>query len=224
MSTHDLSRDSSHGDTHDTLQGLIDGFLDYRPFLDWRDKAALEKIKELLPDCEAIQFTARALMNFQRTLIKQDYARRYINKLVGLVRRVVNWAIRADILPDDFGYKLSRVPPLKYGEARETKRRKDAKVDEIIAILPHLSETAGDMLLLQYLTGMRPSEVCNIKEEEIDKSGDVWRYIPAQHKTAGKGKIREFVFCETAQKILNKYPNTHGCQHAASAAPAIRYG
>ena len=137
MSTQDLS----NRDTHDTLQGLIDGFLDYRPFLDWRDRAALEKVKGLLPDCEAIQFTARALMNFQRTLIEHDYARRYINKLVGLVRRVVNWAIRADILPDDFGYKLSRVPPLKYGEARETKWRTDVPIEHILAILPYLDET-----------------------------------------------------------------------------------
>ena len=40
------------------------------------------------------------------------------------------------------------------------------------------------MVRLQRLTGMRPDEVCRLRPCDVDRSGDIWRFAPAEHKTA----------------------------------------
>jgi integrase/recombinase XerC len=63
------------------------------------------------------------------------------------------------------------------------------------------------MLRLQAIHGMRPSEVCGIKPRYIDFDfdGENWLYMPDEHKTAGRGKERPFVFCKRSQEILKPY-------------------
>ena len=65
----------------------------------------------------------------------------------------------------------------------------------------------ADMLRLQNMTGMRPSEVCNIKASEIDMQWDGmdWLYQPEVHKTAGKNIARTFILHKQCQEILGKY-------------------
>ena len=62
---------------------------------------------------------------------------------------------------------------------------------------------------------MRPGEVCNIKPCWIDRvfDGVNWFYLPEEHKTAGRGKDRPFVFTRTAQEILTKYITDDSHQH-----------
>jgi integrase len=46
------------------------------------------------------------------------------------------------------------------------------------------------MVIVLLGTGMRPSEVLEIRPGDIDRSGEVWIYRPGRHKTIGKGKRR----------------------------------
>jgi integrase len=39
------------------------------------------------------------------------------------------------------------------------------------------------MVQIQGMTGMRPTEVCIMRVGDIDRSGDVWKYRPKDHKT-----------------------------------------
>ncbi len=66
----------------------------------------------------------------------------------------------------------------------------DATVE---ATLPFLSTVVADMIRFQRLTGCRPGEVCGIRPMDVDRSGEVWVYRPASHKTEHHGKER-FIF------------------------------
>ena len=48
----------------------------------------------------------------------------------------------------------------------------------------------------------RPGEVCSMKAGEIDRTGEVWQYRPAQHKTAHHGKQRVIFIGKRAQEVL----------------------
>jgi integrase len=73
------------------------------------------------------------------------------------------------------------------------------------ATLPHLSPIVADMIRLQRLTGMRPAEVCLMRPCDVERSGDVWRYVPSEHKTEHHGKERTIFIGPLGQDILRPY-------------------
>ena len=52
---------------------------------------------------------------------------------------------------------------------------------------------------------MRPAEVCVLRPCDVDRSGDVWLYRPASHKTQHHGKERVVFFGPQAQSVLLRY-------------------
>ena len=78
----------------------------------------------------------------------------------------------------------------------------DAVVD---ATLPHLPAVVADMVRFQRLTGCRPQEVCLIRPCDVDTSGEVWMYVPAEHKTEHHGKRRTIFIGPRAQDVLRPY-------------------
>jgi integrase len=75
----------------------------------------------------------------------------------------------------------------------------------IQATLQHLSQTVGDMVRLQRLCGCRPEEVCNIRPCDVDRSGEVWTYMPTTHKTQHRGRERVIFLGPKAQQLLRPY-------------------
>jgi integrase len=49
---------------------------------------------------------------------------------------------------------------------------------------------------------MRPAEVCLIRPADIDRSGEVWRYTPHEHKTEHRGRERLVLIGKKGQQIL----------------------
>ena len=63
-------------------------------------------------------------------------------------------------------------------------------------------EKLWGMIQLQLLTGMGPGEVRIMCLEDIDRTGDVWEYVPPEHKTEHRGKQRRIYIGPEGQKIL----------------------
>lgn len=73
------------------------------------------------------------------------------------------------------------------------------------ATLPHLQPIVADMVRLQRLTGARPAEICILRPCDVDRSGDVWAYRPAHHKTEHHGQERVIFIGPKAQAVLLPY-------------------
>src|SRR5207248_3282535 len=61
------------------------------------------------------------------------------------------------------------------------------------------------MILVQLYTGCRPGEVCRLKPRRIHRTGEVWVYQLARHKTAHHGKRRRSFIGPRAQKVLGPW-------------------
>lgn len=71
--------------------------------------------------------------------------------------------------------------------------------------LPHLSAQIADMVRIQRLTGMRPSELVIMRTPDIDRSREVWLYTPQDHKNKHRGKSRNIYIGPKAQALLAPY-------------------
>src|SRR5205085_2809497 len=77
----------------------------------------------------------------------------------------------------------------------------------LYAVKPFVSWQVWAMIELQLLTGMRPGEVCAIRTAYIDRSGKLWLYKPAEHKTAYRGHERTIYLGPRAQRVVEPFFN-----------------
>jgi integrase len=68
--------------------------------------------------------------------------------------------------------------------------------------LPHLPSPLRACVELQWWSGMRPSEALTLRTCDIERSGTVWTYRPAQHKGLWRGKERIVKLGPKAQDLL----------------------
>ncbi len=138
---------------------------------------------------------------------ERDWSRSHINKQVGRILRMIKWAVESELLEPAVYTKLKSVPGLKKGrtKARETpgvSYVEDAIIDQTIEYLP---EVVADMVRLQRLTGARPGEICTIRPCDIDRTGEVWVYVPSSHKTEHHQKGRVVMIGPRGQCLLKPY-------------------
>ena len=101
---------------------------------------------------------------------------------------------------------LTTVSGLRRGHTTAPETKPIGPVEDVIvdATVLHLSETVAAMVRLQRLTGMRPDEVCRLRPCDVDRSGDIWRFAPAEHKTAHHGRERIIHIGPKGQDILRR--------------------
>jgi len=99
------------------------------------------------------------------------------------------------------------VKGLKHGRSDARESEPIMPVDDVVveATLPHLSTTVAAMVRVQRLTGARPGEICAMRTADIDTSGPVWTYRPAQHKTQHHGRARVIAIGPKAQDVLRPF-------------------
>ncbi len=151
-----------------------------------------------------------------------DWSRKYINKQVNRIRGMFTWGASQELLDPKVPASLKTLPGLKKGRtrARETERVKpvcDKVVDATIGCLP---EVVADMVRLQRLTSARPGEICSLGPADIDTSGEVWIYTPAEHKTEHFEKDRIIAIGPRGQEILKPYLETTQ-REACCFSPAV---
>ncbi|TWT42663.1 tyrosine-type recombinase/integrase [Botrimarina hoheduenensis] len=161
----------------------------------------------LFGDQPAEAFGPLALKAVRERMVAKGLARSTVNQSINRLRRAFRWAAGEELIPASIPAALAMVPGLRAGRttARETSPVlpvADTAVDATVAELP---EVVGDMVRLQRLTGMRPGEVCSLRPCDVDRSGEVWTYRPAEHKTQHHGRERVVFIGPKAQGVLLKY-------------------
>ena len=115
-----------------------------------------------------------------------------------LCRKTVNDYTRRIVQMFSWGCEEEYVDPTVVGALREVKSlrkgepgtfdnppRREVSDAVVQRTLPFMSPTVAAMVQIQRMTGMRPSELCAMTVEDIDKKREVglWHYVPKSQKT-----------------------------------------
>jgi integrase len=130
------------------------------------------------------------------------YTRSYVAKLVRIVRAIFRWGVSVERIEPGQLQALMTVRGLRPGMAREPREVLPVPDDVLEKVLPFLTAPASRLLRVLRLTGARPSELFGLRPCDLKRSGAVWAYRPARHKTAGRGKGRAVLFGPKAQAVL----------------------
>jgi integrase len=106
--------------------------------------------------------------------------------------------------------------------APESEPVKPVADDIVEATLPHLPSVVADMVRFQRLTGCRPGEVCQLRPMDVDRSGEVWEYRPASHKTDYRGRERVIFIGPKAQALLCSYLLRDAATYCFSPAESVK--
>lgn len=167
---------------------------------------------KLYGDLPATAFGPRELTAFRTSLIIRESDgtprnRHTINDFVLITVGMYRWAAEHGQVSADVWQALTAVSPLKAGRsnAAEPKRIEPADIADVAATCALLPRTLSTLVWVQLWTGMRSGEAVSMRVGDIDRSGPVWIYRPAKHKTQHKGKMREIAIPECAQELLQHY-------------------
>lgn len=117
------------------------------------------------------------------------------------------WAAANELVSVTTFQALATLPGLRRGRsaARETDPVRPVEKALVDATLPHLPPVIADMVRFHRLVGCRPTEVCILRPCDVDSSGDVWVYTPAEHKSEHHGRERRVFIGPQAQEVLRPY-------------------
>jgi len=112
--------------------------------------------------------------------------RNSVNKYTKYIKRIFAWGVEEELANANVGLGLRAVKALREGEdgAFDHPEREAVPQWVVAATLPFLAPVIAAMVQVQWLTGMRPSEVFNMRVGDIDRSqkNGLWYYSP-KHKT-----------------------------------------
>lgn len=145
---------------------------------------------------------------------KRKRSRQYVNKLCGLLKRMIKWGVSEEMVSPSVWEALKAVDGLRQGRTELPESAGVSVVaDSVIGkTCEHLTPTVAAMVRLQQYTGMRPGEVCAIRtgDLEMPRDGDrVWTYQPASHKTAWRGRRRTIFIGPKGRAILEPWLRTN---------------
>ncbi len=170
-------------------------------------RLVIRDCKLLYGDLPAASFGPLALKAVRQVWIDRNQARPTVNKNMRRLTRIFRWAAAEELVPGEVIYGLTAVPGLKKGRCGSPEPAPIMPVDleTVEATLHYLPPVTADMIRFQLLTGARPGEVCRMRPQDIDRSGDVWEYNDPDHKTVHHGRSRTVYIGPEAQAILRPY-------------------
>ncbi len=170
-------------------------------------KSALKIVRALYGRTKATEFGPLALKACRGEMIRKGWCRSHTNKQTDRVKRMFKWATSEELIPGSVYESLRCVVGLRRGrtEAREGRKVQPISDADVQATLEHLPAVVADMVRLQRLTGARPGEICDIRPCDINRTGDVWEYVPESHKTQHHGRPRVIFVGTRGQQILLPY-------------------
>jgi integrase len=181
-------------------------------------RRAIRVVKELYGATPAAEFGPLALRAVQEHMVnnpgvnpatgkQRSYNRETINSTCGCICRMFRWGASLELFPATVYAALKTVRGLHKGRttAPESEPILPVPAEVVERTLPHLPPVVADMVRFQRFTGARPGEVCELRPIDIDRTGKVWQYRPASHKTEHHGRGRVVFIGPKAQAVLLPY-------------------
>ena len=170
-------------------------------------RLTLRRLRKLYGHTPAEQFGPLALKAIRAEMIGEGHSRKYINTLIAIIPRVFKWAASEELVPAEVYHSLRTIEGLRKGRTTAPDHPPVLPVEDTVvdATLSHLSPIVADMIRFQRLTGCRPGEVCILRPQDVDRSGEVWQFRPLSHKTDHMGRERIIFIGPKAQAVLRPY-------------------
>jgi Site-specific recombinase XerD len=165
-------------------------------------KTAVKVVLNIYSGTLVKDFNPVALKTVQNQFVEKGYARDYCNKLTRFVRKMFAWGAENGLVSPEIPVALKLVSHVNKRMTENRPARKNVPDDVVVRTLPYLLPTIAEMVQVQRLTAMRPSEVCNMRIDCIDCSGETWLYIPLKHKTGWRNHKRIIPLAKPVQEIL----------------------
>ena len=151
-----------------------------------RFKTALSVPLSLFPSLPADEFGARRLIEVRDAMVASErFCRAYINALVVCLRHVFSWGVEQELVKPETLVALRAVSPLRRGrtDARELPPVRSVPSEVVEATLPFLPTTVAAIVSVQRHTGMRPSEVLNMRVRDLRETPTGYAYTLEADKT-----------------------------------------
>jgi len=170
-------------------------------------KQALKPLKKLYGHTSAMEFGPLALRTVREEMVKTGWCRRHVNHNVGRIKRMFRWATENELIPGSVFHALQAVAGLRRGRtgARESDLVKPVPLEDVNAVKPYVSRQVWAMIQLQLSTAARSGEIVIMRPCDVDRSGKVWVYSPAEHKTAHYGYKRRIYIGPRGQEVLRPF-------------------
>jgi integrase len=173
-------------------------------------KAALRPVLALYGPTEASEFGPVALTTVRDQYVKGGWSRRYVNDQVWRVKDMFRWAVEKQLIPPARKHNVEALEYVKKLQKGRTAAAEPVKVlpvtdQHLDQVIECTSSVVGAMLRLQRLTGMRPGEVCAMRNGDIIRSetkGDPWTYRLRSHKTEKHGVSGDVYLGPVAQATI----------------------
>lgn len=187
-------------------------------------RQVLRPVSELFGSEPADEFGPMKLKEIRKRWVKAGHTRKTINNNVGRITRAFRWAASEELIPASVPQALGTVSGLRKGRcnAKEQRRIEPVDLKTVEATMRHLCQVVKDMIRVQLLTGMRPGEVCALRPGDIDRSGDVWEFRYAEHKTDHHERERVIFIGPEAQRTLAPYLLRAADAYCFSPAEAVK--
>ena len=175
---------------------------------------ALRHAIAMSSDMPIDQVSATWLRLIRERLIDSGLARKTINSRINRLRRVWRWAVENELVSETALMRMKALSPLMRGRsaARESPGIKPVSETVVEATANELRDPLGDMVRLQWHTGMRCDELLSITPGEIDKTQNTWLYRPIHHKTEHHGHERVIPLGPRAQAVLGPWLSERVCE------------
>lgn len=170
-------------------------------------KRVMKDVRRLFGSTPAKDFKALRFKAVREEFVKQGVSRYVANKYSRHIIKAFKLAAENEKLPPENYQSMKAVEPLKKGKTTAHENDPIKPIDEktVEKTLQHLHGIAVDMVRIQLLTGMRPGEVCQLKPNCIDSSGEIWLFKPEHHKNEHRDQSRVICIGNQAQGVLRPY-------------------
>lgn len=167
-------------------------------------KPVLSAFRDSYGDMMACDFGPIRFENFRQQLAARGLCRQVIKRKSNYVVKMFELGKNMEMIPAELWWRLKGLGPVE-ANIKPRKKRRAVPLDIVQKTQEELTPVLSDMVEFHRLVGARPTEVCTIRPCDIDRSGDVWIYTPAKHKTEHHGHSRKIAIGPQAQAVLLPY-------------------
>jgi len=158
----------------------------------------------------------QALMQYEylRGNTKKKYTRNGINDTINWIHKIWRWGVGRQLVRPELVEAFDEIKPLRMGQSGVYDNHKRSRVieEEFTKVIQAVNSVVADMLKLIWYTGMRPSEVCDMRPFDIIHDvPKCWLYIPGRdqtpvghHKTTRYERVKVIPLASKPQEILSQ--------------------